>query len=75
MSPRRIEFRVAVLRSGQTMYGVAASLGVSYNHLILVLDGKRKGSAELDAGILRILSQETRGQKGHGEQSKSERPL
>jgi len=47
---------VAVLRSGQTMYGVAASLGVSYNHLILVLDGKRKGSAKLEAGILRALT-------------------
>ena len=56
MTPRRIEFRVAVLRSGQTMYGIAASLGVSYNHLILVLDDKRKGSAKLEDGILLILS-------------------
>jgi len=33
------------------MYDVAAELGVSYNHLILVLDGKRTGSAKLEAGI------------------------
>ena len=38
------------------MYDVAETQGVSYNHLILVLDGKRKGSAKLEAGILRILS-------------------
>ena len=55
VTPRRIEFRVAVLRNGLTMYGVAEKLGVSCNHLILVLDGKRVGSAELEARIKRVM--------------------
>ena len=37
------------------MYDVARDLGVSYNHLILVLDGKRTASARLAAGIDRVL--------------------
>jgi len=52
---RRLEFRIAVMRQGRKMYDVAADLGVSYNHLVLVLDGKRKGSAELEAGIAKVL--------------------
>jgi len=37
------------------MYDVAQDLGVSYNHLVLVLDGKRKPSARLDAGIAKVM--------------------
>ncbi len=37
------------------MYDVARDLGVSYNHLVLVLDGKRKPGAQLEAGIEQIL--------------------
>lgn len=36
------------------MYAVDDELGVSYNHLILVLDGKRKSSAKLESGILGV---------------------
>lgn len=57
LTPRRIEFRVAVLRQGRKMYDVAADLGVSYNHLILVLDGNRTGSARLEVGIRKVLEQ------------------
>ena len=55
MTARRIEFRVAVLRQGRKMYDVARDLGVSYNHLILVLDGKRTASARLAGGIDRVM--------------------
>ena len=37
------------------MYGAAERLGVSYNHLVLVLDGKRVGSQRLEAGIERVM--------------------
>lgn len=37
------------------MYQVACDLGVSYNHLVLVLDGKRKGSAELEKAIIQVM--------------------
>ena len=55
MSPRRVEFRVAVLRQGRKMYDIARDLGVSYNHLVLVLDGKRAGSRRLEAGIAKVM--------------------
>ena len=55
MTPRRIEFRIAVLRKGLTMYAAAETLGVSYQHRILVLDGKRVGSANLEAGIAKVM--------------------
>jgi len=38
------------------MHGAAKELGVSYNHLILVLDAERKGSERLEAGIARMMS-------------------
>lgn len=56
MTSRRLEFRISVLRKGLTMYHVAEKLGVSYNHLILVLDGKRVGSAKLEAGIAKVMT-------------------
>lgn len=56
MRPGRVEFRIAVLRSGKKMYDVARELGVSYNHLCLVLDGERKGSQRLEEAIAPILA-------------------
>jgi len=38
------------------MYGAAKDLGVSYNHLILVLDGKRVPGKCLAAGIERTMN-------------------
>ena len=55
LTPRRIEFRVACLRQGRRIYDVARDLGVSYNHLILVLDGKRTPSAKLEDGIAKVM--------------------
>jgi hypothetical protein len=55
LTTRRIEFRVAVLRKGLTMYGVARQLGVSYDHLVLVLDGKRMPRKKLEEGIRRVM--------------------
>jgi hypothetical protein len=55
VSPRRIEFRIACLRQGRKIYDVAADLGVSYQHLIMVLDAKRTGSASLEAGIAQVV--------------------
>ena len=37
------------------MYDVARELGISYNHLVLVLDGKRAPSARLAAAIEDVL--------------------
>ena len=55
MTTRRLEFKIAVIRKGLTMYGAAERLGVSYQHLVLVLDGKRIGSQRLEAGIARVM--------------------
>ena len=55
MTPPRIEFRIAVLRQRRTMRGVAADLGVSYQHLIMVLDGVRRGSVRLEFGIAKVM--------------------
>jgi hypothetical protein len=55
MSSRRLLFKASVTVLGQSMYGAARELGVSYNHLVLVLDGKRVGSARLDAAIDSVL--------------------
>ena len=37
------------------MQSIAEDLGVSYNHLILVLDGKRKPSERLDNAITMVI--------------------
>lgn len=39
------------------MCGVAEAMGVSYNDLVLVLDGERAGSAKLEAKIARVIQQ------------------
>jgi len=56
MTTRRREFKASAILLGKTMYGTAADLGVSYNHLVLVLDGKRSGSQRLNAAIADIVA-------------------
>ena len=48
---RKAAFRAAVTLRQLTMAEAAAELGVSYNHLTLVIKGERIGSAALEAGI------------------------
>jgi hypothetical protein len=38
-----------------TLGQAAKQLGITYNHLVLVLDGRRTGSARLETGIRAIL--------------------
>jgi len=57
MSPleRRAAFRAAVTLKQTTMARAASSLGVSYNHLLLVLDGRRKPSQRLQHAVATFL--------------------
>lgn len=48
---RKAAFRAAVTLREITMADAAAELGVSYNHLTLVLRGERVGSERLETGI------------------------
>lgn len=48
---RRAAFKAAVTLREITMAEAAATVGVSYNHLTLVLSGARKGSARLEQAI------------------------
>lgn len=48
---RKAAFRAAVTLRQVTMAEAATALGVSYNHLSLVLRGERVGSARLEEGI------------------------
>ena len=48
---RKALFKPAVTLRETTMAESAAQLGVSYNHLMLVLRGERVGSAQLKHGI------------------------
>lgn len=48
---RKAAFKAAVTLRQVTMAQAAAALGVSYNHLSLVLGGERVGSARLEHGI------------------------
>jgi transcriptional regulator with XRE-family HTH domain len=48
---RKAAFRAAVTLRQITMAEAAAELGVSYNHLTLVINGERVGSARLEEGI------------------------
>lgn len=52
---RKAAFRAAVTLRQITMAEAAAQLGVSYNHLTLVIKGDRVGSARLEEGISRVL--------------------
>ena len=48
---RKAAFRASVTLRQVTMAEAAAQLGVSYNHLTLVINGDRLGSARLEEGI------------------------
>ena len=48
---RKAAFRAAATLRQITMVEAAAELGVSYNHLTLVISGERVGSARLEEGI------------------------
>lgn len=52
---RKAAFRAAVTLRQITMAEAAAQLGVSYNHLTLVINGGRVGSERLETGIARVL--------------------
>ena len=53
---RKAAFRAAVTLRQVTMAEAAAELGVSYNHLTLVINGDRVGSERLEEGIARAIS-------------------
>ena len=48
---RKAAFRASVTLRQVTMAEAAADLGVSYNHLTLVINGDRVGSERLEEGI------------------------
>jgi transcriptional regulator with XRE-family HTH domain len=48
---RRAAFKAAVTLTQTTSGEVARKMGVSYNHLTLVLKGERQGSAQLEQTI------------------------
>ncbi|MDQ2891170.1 MAG: hypothetical protein M3R65_11565 [Gemmatimonadota bacterium] len=52
---RKAAFRAAVTLRRETMAEAAAELGVSYNHLTLVINGGRVGSARLEEGIASMI--------------------
>lgn len=54
---RRVLFRSCAEILGWSMKEVAEDLGVSYNHLVLVLEGTRIGSARRNADIQVIMNQ------------------
>jgi len=53
MSPleRRAAFKAAIVLRQTTVTQATQELGVSYNHLALVLKGERKGSQQLESRI------------------------
>jgi hypothetical protein len=59
MSPieRKAAFKAAVTLHETTMAFAAQSLGVSYNHLMLVLRGDRIGSQRLERAIAEFIKQ------------------
>jgi transcriptional regulator with XRE-family HTH domain len=57
---RKAAFRAAATLHEVTMANAARRLGVSYNHLTLVLNGDRKGSAALKSRIAAFLGCNTR---------------
>jgi transcriptional regulator with XRE-family HTH domain len=52
---RKAAFRAAVTLRQVTMAEAATELGVSYNHLTLVINGERVGSARLEEAIAAVL--------------------
>jgi len=53
---RKAAFRAAVTLRQITMAEAAAEMGVSYNHLTLVINGERVGSARLEEEISRMVN-------------------
>jgi len=56
---RKAAFRAAVTLRQITMAEAAAELGISYNHLTLVINGERVGSERLEEGIARAIGRPT----------------
>jgi lambda repressor-like predicted transcriptional regulator len=54
---RQAAFKAAVTLHEVTMAQAAARLGVSYNHLTLVLKGERRGSDRLERAIAVFVGQ------------------
>jgi transcriptional regulator with XRE-family HTH domain len=52
---RKAAFRAAVTLRQITMAEAAAELGVSYNHLTLVINGERVGSERLEEAVARAI--------------------
>lgn len=52
---RLAAFKAAVVLHGTSAQEAAANLGVSYNHLRLVLLGERRGSRRLETGLAEFL--------------------
>ena len=52
---RKAAFRSAVTLRRITMAEAAAELGISYNHLTLVIKGERVGSTGLEEGIAKFI--------------------
>ncbi len=52
---RKAALRAAVTLRELTMAEAAAELGVSYNHLTLVISGERVGSARLEEAISALI--------------------
>lgn len=52
---RKAAFRAAVTLRQVTMAEAAAELGISYNHLTLVIGGDRVGSERVEEGIARMI--------------------
>lgn len=48
---RKAAFRASVTLRQVTMAEAAAQLGISYNHLTLVISGERVGSSRVEEGI------------------------
>ena len=57
---RKAAFRSAVTLRQITMAEAAAELGISYNHLTLVIKGERVGSARLEEGIATVVGRSVR---------------
>lgn len=56
---RKAAFKAAVTLRQVTMAQAAASMGVSYNHLLLVLGGERIGSERLERAIADFVGRST----------------
>ena len=52
---RKAAFRAAVTLRQVTMAEAAAELGISYNHLTLVINGERVGSARVEEAIASMI--------------------